>query len=51
MIPPLTSIRRPPLEIGETAGKALVSMLQGKSVTLPKFQSKLIIRESVTRRI
>jgi LacI family transcriptional regulator len=51
MIPPLTSIRRPPLEIGETAGKALVSILQGKSVTLPKFQSKLIIRESVSRRI
>lgn len=51
MVPPLTSIRRPPLEIGETAGKALVSMMQGNSTTLPKFTSKLIIRESVSRRI
>jgi LacI family transcriptional regulator len=51
MIPPLTSIRRPPLEIGETAGKALVNMLKGKPFTLPEFQSKLIIRESVSRRL
>lgn len=51
MIPPLTSIRRPPLEIGETAGKAIIDMIQGKPVTLPKFQSTLVIRESVSRRI
>lgn len=50
MIPPLTSIRRPPLEIGEAVGQALVQLLQGKSVSLPKFHSKLIIRESVIRR-
>jgi len=49
-IPPLTSIRRPPLEIGEAVGQALVSLIQGKSVTLPKFQSTLVIRESVIRR-
>lgn len=51
MIPPLTTMRRPPLEIGETAGKALVDMIQGKQVVLPKFLSKLIIRESVSRRL
>jgi LacI family transcriptional regulator len=51
MIPPLTTIRRPPLEIGETAAKALLSMMQGKPVTLPKFQSELVIRESVSRRM
>ena len=51
MIPPLTSVRRPPLEIGEAVGQALVQLLQGKSVTLPKFQSKLIIRELVIRRL
>lgn len=51
MIPPLTSIRRPPLEIGETAGKALIDRMQGKSVTLPKFRSTLMIRESVSRRL
>jgi LacI family transcriptional regulator len=50
MIPPLTSIRRPPLEIGEATGQALVNLIQGQSITLPKFQSALIIRESVIRR-
>jgi len=50
MIPPLTTIRRPPLEIGEATGEALVNLIQGQSITLPKFQSTLIIRESVIRR-
>ena len=50
MIPPLTSIRRPPLEIGEVAGQELINMMQGKAITLPKFQSTLMIRESVIRR-
>ena len=50
MIPPLTSIRRTPLEIGEAAGKALVQLMQGKSIELPEFKSKLMIRESVIRR-
>ena len=51
MVPPLTTIRRPPLEIGEAAGRALVQLMQGQSVTLPKFQSTLMIRESVIRRM
>ncbi len=51
MVPPLTSIRRPPLEIGETVGRALIDLMQGKSITLPKFQSTLVIRESVIRRL
>jgi LacI family transcriptional regulator len=51
MVPPLTTIRRPPLEIGEAAGKALINLIQGKSVTIPKFQSTLMIRESVIRRL
>ena len=51
MIPPLTSIRRPPLEIGEAASQALVNLIQGQSITLPKFQSTLMIRESVIRRL
>lgn len=50
MVPPLTSIRRTPLEIGEAAGKALLGLMQGKSITLPKFHSVLMIRESVARR-
>lgn len=51
MIPPLTSIRRTPLEIGEAAGKALVDLMQGKSILLPEFHSTLMIRESVIRRL
>lgn len=50
MVPPLTSIRRPPLEIGEAAGRALIYLIQGKSISLPNFQSALVIRESVSRR-
>lgn len=50
MVPPLTSVRRPPLEIGEAAGQALLNLMQGKPVALPKFQSTLMIRESVIRR-
>ncbi len=50
MVPPLTSIRRPPLEIGEAAGRALIYLIQGKSISLPNFQSSLVIRESVSRR-
>lgn len=51
MIPPLTSIRRTPLEIGEAAGKALIDLMQGKSIVLPEFHSMLMIRESVIRRL
>jgi LacI family transcriptional regulator len=50
MIPPLTSVRRPPLEIGEAAGQAMVNLIQGQPISLPKFQSTLMIRESVIRR-
>lgn len=51
MIPPLTSIRRTPLEVGEAAGRALVDLMQGKNIVLPEFHSTLMIRESVTRRL
>ncbi len=51
MVPPLTSIRRTPLEIGEAAGRALVDLMQGKSIVLPEFPSTLMIRESVIRRL
>lgn len=51
MIPPLTSIRRTPLEIGEVAGRALVDLMQDKPIRLPRFQSTLMIRESVIRRL
>jgi LacI family transcriptional regulator len=50
MIPPLTTIQRSPLEIGEFASKALLSLIHNEPIDLPKHQSKLVIRESVARR-
>jgi LacI family transcriptional regulator len=51
MIPPLTTIRRMPLEVGEAAGRALVDLVRGKNILLPEFHSTLMIRESVIRRL
>jgi LacI family transcriptional regulator len=51
MIPPLTTIQRQPLDIGEAAGQGLLQLMQGKPIALPNFKSKLIIRESVIRRL
>lgn len=50
MIPPLTSIRRTPLEIGEAAGRGLIQLMQGNPIVFPEFHSTLMIRESVARR-
>lgn len=50
-VPPLTTMRRPPLEIGEAAGRALVHLMQGQPFTLPQFESTLVVRESVFRRL
>lgn len=49
MIPPLTTIRQPAVEIGETAAQAILQLLKGKSVTVPEFPADLISRESVAR--
>jgi len=50
MVPPLSTIRRTPLEIGEAAGEALLQLMKGIPPQLPKFQSELMVRESVIRR-
>jgi len=50
MIPPLTSVRRTPLEIGEAAGRGLLQLMSGNPVVFPEFHSTLMIRESVVRR-
>ena len=50
MVPPLSTIRRTPLEIGEAVGEALIQLIKGKSPQIPKFSSKLMVRESVIRR-
>jgi LacI family transcriptional regulator len=51
MIPPLTTMQRSPLEIGEKACKALLKMIHNKPFELPEHESKLVIRESVMRRL
>ncbi len=50
MVPPLTSVGWPPLEIGKAAAQGLLARLRGRSYTLPSFPPKLSIRESVSRK-
>jgi LacI family transcriptional regulator len=50
LTPPLTTIRQPALEIGETAAQAMLNFLQGKPYELSRFPVELIIRESTARR-
>ena len=47
--PPLTTIRQPAIEIGETAAQAILHLLKDKPFTIPEFPAELIIRESVAR--
>jgi LacI family transcriptional regulator len=49
MVPPLTTMRQPDVEIGQAAAAAILDMLQHKKPTLPIFETELIIRESVGR--
>jgi LacI family transcriptional regulator len=49
MVPPLTTVRQPDVEIGQTAVQAMLDMLQQKKPALPVFETELIIRESVAR--
>jgi LacI family transcriptional regulator len=51
MIPPLTTMQRSPLEMGEKACKALLSLIRNEPFVLPIHESKLVIRESVARRL
>lgn len=47
--PPLTTIRQPAIEIGETAAQAILHLLKDRPFTMPEFPAELIIRESVAR--
>jgi LacI family transcriptional regulator len=49
MIPPLTTVRLPAVEMGQVAARAILDLLQGKSFTPPDFAAELVIRESVAR--
>ncbi len=51
MVPPLTTMRQPDVEIGQAAVAAILDMLQDKKPNLPiVFKPELIARESVARR-
>ena len=47
--PPLTTIRQPAIDIGETAAQAILDLLKDKPETIPDFPAELINRESATR--
>ena len=49
MIPPLTTIRQPAMELGHAAAQAILAFINGQTPTLTPFDTKLIIRESVAR--
>ncbi len=48
-IPPLTTIRQPAIEIGETAAQAILHLLKDKPFEIPEFPAELVVRESVVR--
>lgn len=50
MVPPLTTVRQPAVEIGRAAVRAILDLLQHKQPTLRPFDGELIARESVARR-
>ena len=49
MIPPLTTLRQPAVEMGQAAAKAILDLINDKSPEMKVFAAELIIRESVTR--
>ncbi len=48
-IPPLTTVRQPGVEMGQTAAQAMLDSLNKKPVQPPTFKGELIIRETVAR--
>lgn len=49
MTPPLTTIRQPAVELGETAARFMLHLLKEEPFVVPEFSTELIIRESVAR--
>jgi LacI family transcriptional regulator len=50
-IPPLTTVRQPARELGQTAARAILAMIHEKPVELPVLTAELIIRETVSRHL
>ena len=49
MIPPLTTVRQPAVDMGQAAAAAILDLINEKVPTIRKFEPKLIMRESVAR--
>jgi LacI family transcriptional regulator len=49
MIPPLTTVRQPAVDMGKAAATAVVDLISEKPVSTQVFASQLIVRESVQR--
>ncbi len=47
MIPPLTTVRQPSVDMGRAAAAAVLNLIEGKAVKNQAFESQLIVRESV----
>lgn len=46
MIPPLTTIRQPGVELGDQAAKMVLARLKGEKISLPPLKAELVVRES-----
>lgn len=49
MVPPLTTLRQPAVEMGQAAAKAILDLINKKPPGVELFNAELMIRESVTR--
>lgn len=49
MAPPLTTVHQPTVEMGRVAALAMVELIGGKQVEVPKLEATLVKRESVSR--
>lgn len=47
MIPPLTTVSQPAVEMGELAARAVLDLLAGKRAALEPLTTRLVVRESV----
>jgi LacI family transcriptional regulator len=45
-IPPLTTVSQPTADLGRSAARAMLSLLDGKPVDLPEFSARLVLRQS-----
>lgn len=49
IVPPLTTVRQPAVEMGQRAAQAILAFINGKTPDLSPFKAHLVVRESVSR--